>query len=450
MAWIGRVGLGDRLLWPSSSAALAQLPQAATKLTALPHLAQATLPAANEGRSLERMGQNYYAEGEFQSALSAFQQAAQDYAASGQLIRQAISLGNVSLTHQQLGQWPEAVQAIGTALNLVNTELERAPSRAGQSALAQVLDIQGHLQLAQGNAEQALKTWEQSAMLYRHLNDPERLGNSLINQTSALRALGLYQRALVIVQQALGNEAPTVPLLEELGPNPLESLNQRLQVLPKTLVTANALRNLGDTLQIAGSLKQAQVVLAHSLALAESLGLPERVAQAHLSLGNVIQTQALADLRPYKMAPAIVIAFLQEPRDLIDAALARRSLAAAQQFEQQMELALQHYQQAAVSRPPVQFQAQLSRLKLLLVLQQWAAADVLAAELSRSLTALPPGPTALAAQLNLAQSLMDMAQSSHKAVAPLNQRRAAADLLAQARQQRSPSKILSKKPTPWG
>jgi CHAT domain-containing protein len=423
------------LLWPSSPVALASLPHGVTRLAALPYLSQAPLPESNQGQALERMGQDYYAEGEFRAALAAFQQAAQVYAAGGDSIRQAISLGNVSLAYQQLGQWPEADQAIATALDLVNTALENIPSIAGQSALAQVLDIQGHLQLTQGNAEQALKTWEQSATLYRHINDPERLGTSLLNQGSALRALGLYQRALVILQQALRDNTEAVPLLEELGSSPLAALNQRLQALPKTPVTVNALRSLGDTLQIAGSLEQAQTVLAYSLDLAETLGLPDQIAEAHLSLGNVIQTKAVADLRPYAMAPTEALAFLQPPRDLIDTALARRSLDAAQRFEQQMQLTLQHYQQAATRGSPIQLQAQLSQLKLLLVNQQWEEAEALSSELSQTLATLPPGPTTLEAQLNLAQSLMDMTQPPYKAVVLPNKRREAAELLAKARQQ---------------
>lgn len=435
--WLGYgvLAFAIAILWATSPSALARFTQP-------PIMAQNALSPTGDARPLERLGQDHYAAGEFEPALAAFQQAAQIYAASGDPIRQALSLGNVCLIYQQLGQWNEANQAITDALQLLSPDQTRSTS--GQSALAQVLDIQGHLQLAQGqlaqgNAEQALKTWEQTATLYRQLNDSERLATSLINQGLALRQLGLYQRALVIVQQALRVESQTVLLLDELGPNPSFTLNQRLQALPKIGVTVNALRGLGDTLQIAGSLEQAQAVLAHSLELAEELGLPEAIAQAHLSLGNVIQTKAMADLKPYNLTPAEAIALLQQPRGLIDTALARRPLEAAHRFEQQTQLALEHYGHSAASdgNRPLHLQAQLNQLKLFLANQQWDAAEALSADLTPSVDSLPPGPIALDAQLNLAQSLMDMAQPADKslgAAAP-GKRRASAELLAKARQQ---------------
>ncbi len=415
------------LLWATLPLVLPSLPE--------PTLMAQEAPAQNpEGQSLEQSGQDYYAAGEFQQALTAFQQAAQVYAASGDLVRQAMSLANAGLTYQQLGQWEAAKATIKEARQVLTAQPDAIRSSSGQSALAQILDIEGQLYLAQGNSEQALKLWEQTATLYRQLDDPERLGHSLINQGLALRELGLYQRALVILQQPLRAQSQTVQLLDELGSSPTVTLNQHLQALPKTRVTVNALRGLGDTLQIAGSLEQAQMVLTHSLELAEELGLPEPAAQAHLSLGNVIQTRALADLRPYGMAPAAALAFLQQPRDLIDTALARRPLEGAERFKQQVEQTLDHYQQAA-SYPPVLIPAHLSQLKLRLVNQQWVQANALVAELVGAVGSLPPGPTALKAQLNLAQSLMDMAQSPDKTVAPSERRRQAAALLAQARQQ---------------
>jgi CHAT domain-containing protein len=412
-------------------------------------IVQAAPPQNQEGQQLERLGQNYYNAGEFQHALTAFQQAAQIYSADGDLVRQAISLANSCLTYQQLGQWGEANAAIEQAHQVLTAHPDHTGSTLGQLALVQVLDIRGHLKLAQGNPEQALKDWEQTATLYRQLDEPERWGNSLVNQGQALRELGLYQRALVMLQRPLRADSQTVQLLDELGANPAFILAQRLQALPRTAVTVNALRGLGDTLQIAGSLEQAQMVLTHSLELAEELDLEEAIAPAHLSLGNVIQAQARDDLRASNLSPGGAIALLQKAPtlDLIDQALRRRPLEAARRFEQQTQLALKHYEQAAAGNGQsqaggngatvVQVQAQLNQLKLYLANQQWTEANGLAIELTSIVTALPTGPSTLEAQLNLAQSLMDLAQPGSKSIAPggAGNRRAAADLLAKARQQ---------------
>jgi len=318
LGW-GLVAFAIALLGATHPLALAQRPDP------IP-IAQAERPQAQAGRQLERLGQDYYGAGEFQKALTAFEQAAQVYADSGDPLRQAISLGNVGLTYQQLGQWDEAQALLEAAAQILSPD--RTRSTPGQLALAQVLDIRGHLYLARGNAEQAFKDWEQTEGLYRQLDDPEHLGHSLINQGLALRRLGLYQRALVTLQRPLRADAQTVQLLDELGPNPPFTLAQRLQALPPTAITVQALRGLGDTLQVAGSLEQAQMVLNRSLALAEELGLAEAIAPAHLSLGNVIQAEALDDLRAANLTPAGAVTLLQQAPtlDLIDRTLQRRSL----------------------------------------------------------------------------------------------------------------------------
>ena len=439
--WMGYgvLAFAIAILWATSPFALAQFP--APRL-----MAQEATSQNQAGQQLERLGQDYYKAGDFQDALTAFQQAAQAYATDGDFVRQAISLANVSLTYQQLGQWGEASAAIGQAHQGLTAQPNSTRSTPGQLALAQVLDVRGHLNLAQGNPEQALQDWEQTARVYGHLGDAERMGDSLVNQGQALRELGLYQRALVILQQQLRSGTQTIQLLDQLGPNPTFTLAQRLQALPKTAVTVNALRGLGDTLHIAGSLEQAQMVLTYSLELAEELGLEEAIAPAHLSLGNILQTEALDDLRASNLTPAGAIARLRQPHDLIDAALARRPLEAARRFEQQTQLALEHYEQAAAidsqrdlgGHRPMHVQAHLNQLKLFIANQQWAEAETLATDLAPAINTLPPSPMALEAQLNLAQSLMDMAQpakdKSSNIVAP-GKRRAAADLLANARQQ---------------
>ncbi|MDJ0708021.1 MAG: CHAT domain-containing protein, partial [Leptolyngbyaceae cyanobacterium MO_188.B28] len=372
------------------------------------------------------------------------QQAAQVYAAQSNPIRQAINLGNLSLTYQRLGKWAEANQAITESLALLPLDSEITRTRDGQSAFAQVLDIQGHLSLAVGRTEQALATWEKTAELYDQLGYPDRRANSLINQAQALRKLGLYQRAVIILQKVAQPQAQAGQLLEGLEEEPQSELDLQLQpdscceqIQPMPLeeesqseldlqlqaARVNALRSLGDTLQIVGSLEQAEVMLRRSLKQAKALSLVDAIANANLSLGNVIQTKALADLKAKNLTPESAISLLEQaPKlDLIDKALAQTRLEAAQEFKLQTEQALNYYRQAATDESPVTLQAKLNQLKLLVILQKWAKADTLSSQITPLFNHQSPSPVTLKAQMNFAESLMEMAKSQHKPLTPAKQ-----------------------------
>ncbi|MBE9139133.1 CHAT domain-containing protein [Nodosilinea sp. LEGE 07088] len=365
-----------------------------------------------EAQRLERAGQGHYAAGEFQEAALSFQQAAQAYAAQGDPVRQAINLANLSLTYQGMGQWAAANQAIDQSLALLPLDTDIARSAVGQSALAQVWDIEGHLQLAEGKPEQALATWEKTADLYEQLSNSRRWATSLINQAQALRQLGLYQRAEVVLQKVVQPPSLGVLLLGELGGDPLSELERRLLLLPVEAATANALRSLGETLQIAGDLEQAQALVHHSLRLAEDLGQEDAIARAHLSLGNLIQTQALDQLRAQNLSPAATLSQLRQERDLIETVLDWRLLETARRFAQQLDAALDHYQNAARGTPTTAVQAQLNQLQLFLITHQWTDAESSAKTALPLLEALPPAPATQAAYINLADSLMTLAQES--------------------------------------
>jgi tetratricopeptide (TPR) repeat protein len=123
--------------------------------------------------SLEQQARSRYTAGQFTEAATLFQQAAQAYKATGDPIRQALSLSNLSLSYQQSGQWKEANQAIADSLALLQAN-DKTPERA--IALAQALDIQGGLYLAQGKTEAALTSWERTTAIYTQQGKPTRSG----------------------------------------------------------------------------------------------------------------------------------------------------------------------------------------------------------------------------------------------------------------------------------
>jgi tetratricopeptide (TPR) repeat protein len=325
-------------------------------------------------------GLQRYQSGQFAAALKVWQQAADAFASQGDHINQAMVLSNLALAYHQLGQWTEANGAITTSLQLLQTEGAASDSAAGRDRvlrlkiLAQALNTQGKLQLAQGQTEKALTTWQKATETYQQVGDKIGVARSLINQAQALRVLGFYQRVKDTLEQA----------------------NQILQDQPSSAIKAAGLLSFGDFLRLVGDLKKSQEVLQQSLAISQQLQSSPAITTTLLSLGNTAYAQ------------------------------------------QQFEDALKYYQQAIVSStsPTPTLQAQLNQLRLLIETEKWAEAQALALKIQPQLANLPATRTAIYTKINFTQSLMKL--WSHKPgvgsqEAPIPQ--AAAQILATAEKQ---------------
>ena len=62
-----------------------------------------------------------YKNGQFESALTVWEQVAAAFAARQDKLNQAMALSNLALTAQQLGRWEQAKKAIATSLNILQT-----------------------------------------------------------------------------------------------------------------------------------------------------------------------------------------------------------------------------------------------------------------------------------------------------------------------------------------
>jgi CHAT domain-containing protein/predicted Zn-dependent protease len=132
-----------------------------------------------------------YATGDFTLAAKLFAQSAKDIDPT----IAALSLGNLSLCYQQLGQWDKAETAIATALTkFANLD---APSQA------QLLDIQASLRFNQGDATNALAQWQQAERLSGKMGDRLQL-----RQAQALQQLGLHRTAIDLLLKKLNFSDP--------------------------------------------------------------------------------------------------------------------------------------------------------------------------------------------------------------------------------------------------
>ena len=347
-------------------------------LVAHPPGVNPTVQATTDTSQLVQQGRELYQAERFSEAATVWRQAAEVYQTQNDELNQAMLLSYLSLAYQQLGQLPQANEAITSSLKLLQTEQGKGSASNQLQILAQALNTQGSLQLAQGQAEQAVTTWQRAAATYAQVGDEEGRIGSLINLAQAQQILGLYlpaRKTLAGVEQALQKQ-------------------QNLQI--KT----TGLRSLGNVLQSIGEIDQSRRVLEQSLAIAQSaryanaqqLQSPQNLSATLLSLGNTARSQ------------------------------------------KDTEAALTYYQQAASqsASPTVQIQSQLNQLSLLLDTERWSEAQTLSSVIQRQITKLPPSQTAVYTQINFAQSLLKMGKREDKEkFAPLE----IAQLLATAIQQ---------------
>lgn len=296
--------------------------------------------------SQDQAAKNLYLTGRFTEAVKLLQQA---YQTNGDPVEKTVILSNLALNFQQLGRIDEATGAIEEAIAI----LQKTPNSSQHLPVwAQVWDVKGALELAKGKAEAALSSWETAASLYQQLKDNDKAILAQINQAQALQALGLYRREISLLQ----------------------SLTTKLQKQPDSLAKAASFRNLGEALALAGDIQQAQKHLQQSLEIAQKLRSPEIIATANLSLGNLVYIPSSST--------------------------------------EQKNKALAYYKQAAISSTTAstKVSAQLNSLRLLIELEEWAKAQELYPEIQSQIANLPLGRSAIYAQVNLAQRLLEMRQ----------------------------------------
>jgi CHAT domain-containing protein len=216
-------------------------------------------------QSLLQQSKTFYDAGQYAQAIVQLKQAIAKFTSQGDVLNQALALGNLSLAYQQLSKWEEATQATAASLKL----LQDPALNQRQQVIAQVLDIQGRWQFNTGQSQQALDSWQQSGVIYQQLGEVTGALKSRINSVQALQDLGLVTRAL----------------------NVLTEINETLSSAPDSLTKAVGLRSFGDVLQLVGDLERSQQVLEQSLAIAQNLQSPQNISAALFSLGNTARAQ---------------------------------------------------------------------------------------------------------------------------------------------------------------
>ncbi|MBW4605021.1 MAG: CHAT domain-containing protein [Calothrix sp. FI2-JRJ7] len=302
------------------------------------YIAASALSNPQRLQDLVQQAKALYEAGRLVEAQDVLLHVLQQYQVLGDKLNQAMTLSNLALVYQQRGMFVEATRAINDSLQVLNTQTKQ------HLQLGQTLEIQGNLQFEQGQAQQALKTWQRAEAIYTEIGARSGITSSRINQAQALQVLGFYRRALA--------------MLTEAGRN--------LESQPDSLTKAVELRALGDALQLTGDLEQSRQVLQKSLETAMRLQSPQEISATLLSLGNTARIQ------------------------------------------QDNQNAIAFYQQAITKNPSplTKVQAQINLLDVLLDTQQWSAAQSLLPSISTELSSLPLSQITVYTKIHFAQSLM--------------------------------------------
>lgn len=218
---------------------------------------------ASSTEDLLEQGRQAYGDQRFVDAVTVWSQAVDQLRSQNNPLEEALALGYLTAAHQQLGQWQTAQSSITASLDLLPTE---ATSPQEQQITAQIHNTLGNLQLAQGDTQAALETWQYAADLYAQVEDESRYLNNLINQVQAQQTLGYYQRAR----------------------DTLTTLEQRLPAQEPTL-QIRGYQKLGQTYRLIGDLETSQTHLQTALDLIQQQG--AEAGPVLLELGNTLQAQ---------------------------------------------------------------------------------------------------------------------------------------------------------------
>ncbi len=312
---------------------------------------------------LQQSRQRYEA-GQLNEAKDLLSKVQQQSQASGNRLIGAIALSNLALIESDQGNWKTANQAISDSLKSVRSS---SGNSKNPLVLAQILNVQGRLQLAQGNAQAALQTWQQSAKLYRQNGSSNGEIQSQLRQAQALQALGLYARAY-----------------QEI----LFPMRDRLQQQPDSDTKVWGLRSVAESIAIVGSRPDAEKVAQTSWTIAERLKNPAAIAASQLTLANMM----VAKIRETRSTGTLGQEDAQIQRDT------------------QQAIAL--YEKVAAIPSPNQLRAQLNHLTLLLESDRLSEASQFASSLQPALLQLASDRPSIEAQLNFASSLLRLQKAS--------------------------------------
>lgn len=163
----------------------------------------------------------------------------------------------------------------------------RAANKEAQHSQAQFLTKKGLEQLNRDQALQALETWKKAEKIYRQIKFNDGIIGSLINQSLALKSLGLYPRTCNKLLDALKMDRWICSSTLE---QPTQSIKEVIKVaiykINPTSLNLLGLQKLGDALRLIGKLDESETVLNEILLIAQTVIPKQDVSSVLFSLAN--------------------------------------------------------------------------------------------------------------------------------------------------------------------
>ncbi|MDJ0580017.1 CHAT domain-containing protein [Crocosphaera sp.] len=331
---------------------------------------------ANAGISWINLAREQASRGQWQQVIETWQKAADSFESEGDKLNQSMALTNLSLSHQKLGQWDLAQEAIESSLQILETH-PQSPQQ--QRILANTREIQGQLYVNLGHPEMALEVWPKAISLYENINQPQRILRTRINQANAMQQLGLYPRACQTLIDALSLDSdickPNNKLLREDRESFRQSLQQKQTEINFLSLYSLGLVSLSNVLVSQSNLETALEILLTSGKISETINNSEQIGVVWLNLGNTarafVNITKSEQLSPLNNSCLTALnseenegSFFETLANCIDTIESPRQ---EYNFSFYASLADFSYQKAQETINPERvFQAQINRLELLL------------------------------------------------------------------------------------
>ncbi|MBD2395170.1 CHAT domain-containing protein [Cyanobacterium aponinum FACHB-4101] len=320
------------------------------------------LTANTSSNNLIEKGVNHYENGQFQEAITKWQEALKEFEEDS--LTQSIIFNNIAIALTQLGEWEKAEETVKTSQEILNNISNN--SQLKQSIQAQFFNNLAIIELARGDGLQALKYWQSATQIYEQIGDQKGVIRSLINQSKALKYLGLNLQAKQLLQE----------------------INTNLELISDPLLKVAGGKNYGDVLRLLGDFSQSEQVLEKSLAIAQ-----------RLSKAEIEQGLSKAEIAQENLLPNYV--------NQIQLSLGNTYFA-----QNNITKALEYYQETDTNSPflNLEIQSQLNKLKLLIQRRRFFSLKNLLPEIYNKINNLPPSNTSIYAQINFVNSLDNLAK----------------------------------------
>jgi len=237
-----------------------------SEIQAMIREAQALSDPAHETVAQARLTAYHLAAGDTAAAAAAAAEALECAREANSALAESEALRLRALLAQRLGKSTESLAVADSALELCDD------SAAGLAQRARVLNIRGTTLWHMSRLEEAIESYAEALVIYRHVNRPREQAQMLNNMGNIFAALGEYEDALSHYKRSL-------------------KLDQRLGDRASTAVK---LGNIGQTYADIGDLVRAERYLRRGLTLAEELGDIPACMDATISLGQVAQARGHA------------------------------------------------------------------------------------------------------------------------------------------------------------